>query len=67
MEAASNDQAASLRLTRAEDGHWYLDVRRATSAAFRSDSRHASIDEALERVKALAGHDLQRKSAGRAG
>lgn len=54
MQTANNDQAASVRLTRAEDGHWYLDVRRATSAAFRSDSRHASLDEALERVRAVA-------------
>lgn len=50
MEKANNEQAAS--------------VRRATSAAFRSDSRHASLDEALERVRAVAGRDLQRKSAG---
>ena len=67
MQIEHDAPAASLRLTRAEDGHWYLDVRRATSAAFRSDSRHASIDEALERVKEVAGRDLQRKSAGRAG
>lgn len=64
MDTANNDQAASVRLTRAEDGHWYLDVRRARSAAFRSDSRHASLDEALERVRAVAGRDLQQKSAG---
>lgn len=55
MQIEHDAPAASLRLTRAEDGHWYLDVR------------HASIDEALERVKALAGRDLQRNSAGRAG
>ncbi len=67
MQIEHDAPAASLRLTRAEDGHWYLDVRRATSAVYRSDSRHASIDEALERVKALAGRDLQRNSAGRAG
>lgn len=54
METANNDPAASIRLTRAEDGHWYLDVRRATSAAFRSDSRHASLDDAIDRVREVA-------------
>lgn len=58
--------APAVRLSIGADGFWYLDVRRTAAGAFRSDSRHASIDEALARVKEVAGCDLQRKSGGRA-
>ena len=43
--------AASVRITLADDGHYYLDVRAGKSAAFRAHSRHGSLDAALERAR----------------
>ena len=43
--------AASVRITLADDGHYYLDVRAGKSAAFRAHSRHSSLDAALERAR----------------
>lgn len=43
--------AASVRITLADDGHYYLDVRRKAGLAFRADSRHSSLDAALERAR----------------
>ena len=56
--------APAVRLSKASDGLWYVDVRRTATGASCSDSRHASLDEALERMRAVAGRDLQRESAG---
>lgn len=47
--AAQN--TTSVRITEAEDGHYYLDVRRKAGLAFRADSRHSSLDAALERAR----------------
>lgn len=43
--------AASVRITLADDGHYYLDVRASKYAAFRTHSRHSSLDAALERAR----------------
>jgi hypothetical protein len=43
---------ASVRITLADDGHYYLDVRRKPGQAFRADSRHSSVGAALERGRA---------------
>ena len=43
--------AASVRITLADDGHYYLDVRASKYAAFRTHSRHGSLDAALERAR----------------
>ena len=51
MENTNSPQPVSVRLTRADDGHWYVDVRRSSAGVYRSDSRHASLDEALDRVR----------------
>lgn len=48
--AAQN--TTSVRITEAEDGHYYLDVRRKPGQAFRADSRHSSVGAALERGRA---------------
>ena len=45
--------AASVRITLADDGHYYLDVRAGKSAAFRAHSRHGDIDAALGRARAV--------------
>ena len=47
--AAQN--TTSVRITEAEDGHYYLDVRRKAGLAFRADSRHSSLGAALERAR----------------
>lgn len=54
METANNDQAPAVRLSKASDGLWYVDVRRTATGAFRSDSRHGTLDDALERVRSVA-------------
>lgn len=38
---------SSVRITLGADGHYYVDVRRATSAAFRAHSRHCNLDDAI--------------------
>lgn len=43
--------APAVRLSKASDGLWYVDVRRTATGAFRSDSRHGTLDDALERVR----------------
>ena len=43
--------AASVRITLADDGHYYLDVRAGKSAAFRAHSRHGDLDAALGRAR----------------
>lgn len=43
--------AASVRITLADDGHYYIDVRKRTGAAFRADSRKGNIDDAMERAR----------------
>lgn len=43
----------SVRITLADDGHYYLDVRAGKSAAFRAHSRHGDIDTALGRARAV--------------
>ena len=45
--------AASVRITLADDGHYYLDVRAGKSAAFRAHSRHGDLDAALGRARAV--------------
>ena len=45
--------AASERITLADDGHYYLDVRASKSAAFRAHSRHGDLDAALGRARAV--------------
>lgn len=45
--------AASIRITLADDGHYYLDVRAGKSAAFRAHSRHGDLDAALGRARAV--------------
>ena len=45
--------SASVRITLADDGHYYLDVRAGKSAAFRAHSRHADLDAALGRARAV--------------
>lgn len=45
--------AASVRITLADDGHYYLDVRAGNSAAFRARSRHGDLDDALARARAV--------------
>lgn len=45
--------AASVRITLADDGHYYLDVRAGKSAAFRAHSRHGDLDDALVRARAV--------------
>ena len=42
-----------MRITLADDGHYYLDVRAGKSAAFRAHSRHGDLDAALGRARAL--------------
>jgi hypothetical protein len=46
-------RAASVRITLADDGHYYLDVRPGNSAAFRARSRHGDLDDALARARAV--------------
>lgn len=43
--------AASVRITLADDGHYYLDVRRKTGLAFRVD--YSDLDDALARARAF--------------
>lgn len=43
--------AASIRITLADDGHYYLDVRRKTGLAFRVD--YSDLDAALGRARAF--------------
>lgn len=43
--------AAGVRITLADDGNYYIDVRKRTGAGFRADSRHSSLDAALERAR----------------
>lgn len=43
--------SASVRITLADDGHYYIDVRKRTGAAFRADSRKGNIDDAMERAR----------------
>lgn len=45
--------AASVRITLADDGHYYLDVRASKYAAFRAHSRHGDLDAALGRARAV--------------
>ncbi len=54
LERGQHPQAPAVRLSKAADGFWYVDVRRTATGAFSSDSRHASLDEALERVQEVA-------------
>lgn len=46
-------QLAGVRITLADDGHYYLDVRAGKSAAFRAHSRHGDLDAALGRARAI--------------
>lgn len=46
-------QLAGVRITLADDGHYYLDVRAGKSAAFRAHSRHGDLDAALGRARAV--------------
>lgn len=46
--------APAVRLSMAADGFWYVDLRRTPTGAFRSDSRHASLDDAIDRVREVA-------------
>ena len=45
--------AASVRITLADDGHYYLDVRKRRASAYRAHSRHGSLDAAIDRARAV--------------
>lgn len=45
-------QLAGVRITLADDGHYYLDVRRAKATNYRAHSRHGSLDAAIEQARA---------------
>lgn len=43
---------AGVRITLADDGHYYLDVRRARAGNYRAHSRHGDLDAAIEQARA---------------
>jgi hypothetical protein len=45
--------SASVRITLADDGHYYLDVRKRRASAYRAHSRHGSLDAAIDRARAV--------------
>lgn len=47
----------SVRLTRLEDGYWYIDVRRSPAGMFKAHGRHRTLAQALLQVEALAEGD----------
>lgn len=51
---SSEQGSPAVRLSKARDGFWYVDLRRKATGAFRCDSRHASLDRALDRVREVA-------------
>lgn len=44
----------SIKMTLCE-GYWYVDVKSSPAGAFKRDSRHPNIHDALKRMEELAG------------
>lgn len=45
----------SIRITKRDDGFWYVDFRQGEYGTFKPDSRHATIEGAIKRAEVLGG------------
>lgn len=46
---------SAYRINLGLDGFWYLDAKATPSGNYKGDSRHATLDKALERIRELQG------------